>query len=61
MPEKYVTTKEAAAYLGIEPKTLMKKARLKKVPCHRLPGSKRMRFRLSELDSAMKTTGAIKP
>jgi len=57
--QQFITTREAAAHLGITPKTLMKKARLRKVPCHRLPGSNRMRFILSEIDSAMKTTGAV--
>jgi excisionase family DNA binding protein len=56
-PEPYVDTAEAAAFLSIHRKTLMRLAREGKVPAYSISeGTRRhWRFLLSELDKWMKT------
>lgn len=52
-PEKYITVKQLAEHLAISPKTVMNKTQLGQIPCHRLPGSSRPRYRLSEVERVM--------
>lgn len=49
MPEPYVPTKEAAAYLGVGVGTLRDWVHRRLVPSHKVGGARR--FRLSELDA----------
>jgi len=52
---QWLNTNEAAAYLKVNPRTLAKWAREKKVPGHRLSGTTRFvwRFLQSELDAML--------
>jgi excisionase family DNA binding protein len=51
--EPLLDTNQAAALLGIHPKTLQKMARAGTVPCHRIGDL--WRFRASELDRWLRT------
>jgi excisionase family DNA binding protein len=57
--EPLLDTHQAAALLGIHPKTLQKMARAGTVPCHRIGDL--WRFRASELDSWLHTGVNSKP
>jgi len=51
----WLTASEAAAYLKVKPRTILKWAKQGTIPAHALSGCKRVtwRFLKSELDSAM--------
>jgi excisionase family DNA binding protein len=52
---EWLTTAEAAAYLKVKPRTLVRWARGQSVPAHRLSGTGRItwRFLRSELDAML--------
>jgi excisionase family DNA binding protein len=52
---QWLTATEAARYLKVQPRTILKWAKAGTIPAHALSGSKRVtwRFLKSELDSAM--------
>jgi excisionase family DNA binding protein len=52
---EWLTAKEAALYLKIQPRTILKWAKQGTIPAHALSGAKRItwRFLKSELDRAM--------
>jgi excisionase family DNA binding protein len=52
---EWLTANEAAAYLKVQPRTILKWAKAGTIPAHALSGCKRVtwRFLKSELDSAM--------
>jgi len=52
---EWLTANEAAAYLKVQPRTILKWAKHGTIPAHALSGCKRVtwRFLKSELDSAM--------
>lgn len=54
-PELYFSAVEVAAYLGVTTRWVSEKARQGVLPSHRLPGSNRVRFLLSEVEAAMQT------
>jgi excisionase family DNA binding protein len=55
METEWLTTKEAAAYVKIKPRTLLEWVRKKRVPAHPLSGVQRhvWRFLRSELDAIL--------
>ena len=55
MTTQWMTATEAAQYLRVQPRTILKWAKAGTIPAHRLSGCKRVtwRFLKSELDSAM--------
>jgi excisionase family DNA binding protein len=59
---EWLTAAEAAAYLKVKPRTLVRWARCRSVPAHRLSGTGRItwRFLRSELD-AMLGTSSVGP
>jgi excisionase family DNA binding protein len=57
--ERLLDSQQAAALLGIHPKTLQKLARAGTVPCHRIGDL--WRFRASELDTWLHTGLNSKP
>jgi excisionase family DNA binding protein len=52
---EWLTAREAAAYLKVKPRTLVRWARGRNVPAHRLSGTGRItwRFLRSELDAML--------
>lgn len=52
-PEAYVSSSAVAEYLSVPPRWVMDKQRQGVLPAHRLPGSNRVRFLLSEVESAI--------
>jgi excisionase family DNA binding protein len=52
-PEPYITKEDAAAYLGLSPRTLERRVHDRSVPFHKVGPSLRsgVRFRYSELDA----------
>lgn len=55
-PDQYwLSTKQAAAYLGVTPKTLLRWVSEGRVPAYALPGARRKswRFKLPELERMM--------
>jgi excisionase family DNA binding protein len=52
---EWLTANEAAAYLKVQPRTILKWAKEGRIPAHPLSGCKRVtwRFLKSELDDAM--------
>jgi excisionase family DNA binding protein len=56
----WLTAREAAAYLKVQPRTLSLWARQKKVPAHRLSGVRRCvwRFLRAELDAMLGLSSA---
>ena len=58
---EWLTLNEAAAYLKVRPRTLGSWARQKKVPAHRLSGTRRVvwRFLKSELDGMLGVSSAV--
>jgi len=59
METPYFTAAEAAAYLRIQRRTLLRWVRDRKIPAHRLSGTRRCvwRFLRTELDAVL--TGAV--
>lgn len=61
----WLNTEEAAAHLGVKPRTLLWWVRQGKLPAHALSGTKRRvwRFLHEELDSALlsRTVGTLEP
>jgi len=55
----YITIEQAAVRYCVSPKELRRKARLGKIPAHRLPGSRRYLFRVSELDGCLVGNGFV--
>jgi excisionase family DNA binding protein len=55
MNTEWLTANEAAAYLRVQPRTILKWAKAGTIPAHALSGCKRVtwRFLKSELDGAM--------
>ncbi len=55
METEWLTANEAAQYLKVQPRTILKWAKQGTIPAHALSGCKRVtwRFLKSELDSAM--------
>ena len=55
MDNQWLTANEAAQYLKVKPRTLLKWAKTGSVPAHRLSGCKRVtwRFLKSELDAML--------
>jgi excisionase family DNA binding protein len=55
---QWLTATEAAEYLKVKPRTILKWAKEARIPAHQLSGSQRItwRFLKSELDSAMLAT-----
>lgn len=55
METQWLTANEAAAYLRVQPRTILKWAKQGTLPAHALSGCKRVtwRFLKSELDGAM--------
>ena len=55
METEWLTATEAAQYLKVQPRTMLKWAKQGTIPAHALSGCKRVtwRFLKSELDSAM--------
>ena len=55
MTNCWLTATEAAQYLRVKPRTILKWAKENLIPAHRLSGSKRIswRFRREELDAFM--------
>jgi len=55
MENRWLTANEAAHYLRVKPRTVLKWAKEGQIPAHALSGSKRVtwRFLKSELDNAM--------
>lgn len=51
--EAYVSSSAVAEYLSVPPRWVTEKARAGVLPAHRLPGSNRMRFLLSEIETVM--------
>ena len=58
MESQWLTATEAAQYLKVQPRTILKWAKEGRIPAHSLSGSRRItwRFLKSELDSAMLAT-----
>jgi excisionase family DNA binding protein len=52
---EWLTANEAAEYLKVKPRTVLKWAKQRRIPAHALSGCKRVtwRFLKSELDNAM--------
>ena len=57
---EWLTAREAAAYLKVKPRTLVRWARSGRVPAHRLSGTGRItwRFLRSELDAMLCASSA---
>lgn len=55
LQSEWLTASEAAAYLKVKPRTILKWAKHAQIPAHPLSGSKRVtwRFRKSELDAML--------
>lgn len=55
MAEEWLTSAEAAQYLKVQPRTILKWAKQGSIPAHPLSGCKRVtwRFRADELDAFM--------
>ena len=55
MQSEWLTATEAAQYLKVQPRTILKWAKQGSIPAHRLSGAQRVtwRFLKSELDRAM--------
>ena len=55
MDSQWLTATEAAQYLKVKPRTVLKWAKQGRIPAHALSGSERItwRFLKSELDSVM--------
>lgn len=55
MDSQWLTATEAAEYLKVKPRTVLKWAKERRIPAHALSGSKRVtwRFLKSELDGVM--------
>ena len=55
MENQWLTATEAALYLKVQPRTILKWAKERRIPAHALSGAKRItwRFLKSELDRAM--------
>jgi excisionase family DNA binding protein len=55
MESQWLTANEAALYLKVQPRTILKWAKQGSIPAHRLSGAQRVtwRFLKSELDRAM--------
>jgi excisionase family DNA binding protein len=56
--ERFVTAREVAELLGATPRWVMDKARDRTLPSHKLPGSNRVRFLVSEIRAAVAQGGA---
>ena len=58
MENQWLTANEAADYLKVKPRTVLKWAKEGRIPAHPLSGSQRItwRFLKSELDGAMLAT-----
>jgi excisionase family DNA binding protein len=61
MTSKWITTKEAAAYLKVKPRTLLLWVRQGKVKAFGLSGTQRRvwRFRLTDLDAAVMQSSVL--
>jgi excisionase family DNA binding protein len=59
---QWLTSNEAAAYLNVKPRTIMKWAKEGRIPAHSLSGSKRVtwRFLKSELDAMLSLPSAAR-
>ena len=53
--ERWLDYIEIAEYLNFKPSTVKKKVRLRQIPFHRIPGTNRVRFRRSEIDTWMES------
>jgi excisionase family DNA binding protein len=55
METEWLTANEAAKYVKVKPRTLLQWARERKIPAHRLSGTRRCvwRFRKWELDAIL--------
>lgn len=60
---QWLTATEAALYLKVKPRTVLKWAKEGRMPCHPLSGSKRItwRFLRSELDGMLTPPSAAEP
>ena len=60
MESHWLTANEAALYLKVKPRTVLKWAKEGRIPCHSLSGSKRItwRFLKSELDAMLNPPSA---
>lgn len=60
MSNKWLTAGEAAEYLKVEPRTILRWARERKIPAHPLMGTRRRiwRFLRSELDAILGVSSA---
>jgi excisionase family DNA binding protein len=56
-PEAYVSPSAVADYLSVPQRWVLDKARDGVLPSHRLPGSNRFRFLLSEVGAVMHAPG----
>lgn len=52
-PEPLMLAREVAEWLGVSPRWVMNKAADGSLPSLRLPGSNRVRFRRSEVETAL--------
>jgi excisionase family DNA binding protein len=59
----WLTAKEAAEYLRVQPRTVLKWAKEGRIPAHPLSGSKRItwRFLKGELDAMLAPPSAAEP
>lgn len=62
MPTEWLTANEAAAYLKVKPRTVLKWAKEGTMPAHPLSGSKRVtwRFLKTELDAMLSLPSAAR-
>lgn len=60
MEREWLTAEEAAQYLKVKPRTILKWAKEARIPAHPLSGSKRVtwRFLRSELDAMLSSPSA---
>jgi excisionase family DNA binding protein len=58
---EWMTSSEAALYLRVAPRTLVRWARAGKIPAHRLSGTARCtwRFRRAELDAMLGASSGV--
>ncbi|MBR3909032.1 MAG: helix-turn-helix domain-containing protein [Clostridia bacterium] len=54
--ERWISSKEAAAHLGVNKDTLQKWINKKTIPCHRV--GRLWKFQISEIDNWIKSGGA---
>jgi excisionase family DNA binding protein len=56
---RYLTVEETAKLLRCSTRSVHERTRLREIPCRRLPGTRRVLFRMEEVEAWVESGGAV--